>query len=126
VDHGGACDRKRLWGKSGNQCARCRQLLTHLGQAGGREAVIGEEAHIIGERPGAARYRPLSASGRDAYENRILLCPTDHRLVDAQPEYWTVEKPLAVKDGLERMMTSRSAGARSDGVEFAIPLAVKL
>ena len=28
---------------------------------------------------------------RDAYENRILLCPTHHMEFDAQPEKWSEE-----------------------------------
>lgn len=119
-------DRKRLWGKSGNRCAHCRRLLTHPGQAGGREAIVGVEAHVIGERPGAARYRPLPASSRDAYENRILLCPTDHRLVDEQPEVWTVEKLIALKHEHERTMTFRTGDARGDGLQFDMPRAVRL
>lgn len=121
-----ARDRKRLWGKSGGRCAHCRRTLTHPGQRGGRETVLGEEAHIIGERPGAARYRQLPASERDAYDNRILLCPNDHVLVDGQPEHWTVEKLRALKDAHERMMTARTADARSDGLRFHIPPAVLL
>jgi hypothetical protein len=46
------CDRKRLWGKSGGRCARCRCLLFHPGETVARETVIGQEAHIIGKRPG--------------------------------------------------------------------------
>ena len=42
---------------------------------GDRETVLGDEAHIVGERPSAARYRRLPEHARNAYENRILLCP---------------------------------------------------
>jgi hypothetical protein len=120
-----ARDRKRLWGKSGG-CARCNRPLTHPGQGGARETVIGEEAHIVGERPGAARYEPLRPAVRDAYENRILLCPTDHTVVDAEPEYWTVGKLHALKEAHEQRMTALTAEARSDGLQFHLPPAVML
>lgn len=121
-----ARDRKRLWGKSGNRCAKCRLPLTHPGSGLAREAVVGEEAHIIGERSGAARYRPLPAAERDAYENRILLCPTDHTIVDEQPELWTVEALIALKGAHEDTMTARTADTRGDGVRFEMPGAVEL
>jgi hypothetical protein len=119
-------DRRRLWGKSGNRCALCRGLLTHPEQGGAREAVVGEEAHIIGRRPGSARYEPLPAAARDAYENRILLCPTDHKVVDQQPERWTVDKLQARKAEHEKSMTERTADVRSDCLNFHVPKVVLL
>lgn len=119
-------DRKRLWGKSGGRCAHCRCPLLHPGQSGERETVVGQEAHIIGERPGAARYQPLFSAERDAYENRILLCPTHHVVVDGQPNHWTVAKLRALKDQHERTMTARTADARSDELQFHMPQAVLL
>ena len=121
-----ARDRKRLWGKSGNRCAKCRRLLTHPGQGSAREAVLGEEAHIVGERPGAARYQSLPATERNAYENRVLLCPTDHTIVDEQPELWTVEALTSLKVAHEEAMTARTADARGDGMRFDLPGAVEL
>jgi hypothetical protein len=121
-----ARDRKRLWGKSGGRCALCGRPLIHVGHNQGAETVIGEEAHIIGERPGAARHLVLAATERDAYENRILLCPTDHVLVDGQAEHWTVARLRAIKDAHERTMTARTADVRRDGVDFDMPEAVVL
>lgn len=119
-------DRKRLWGKSGGRCARCRCLLFHPGDTGARETVIGVEAHIIGERPGAARYQPLTPGQRDAYENRILLCANDHVVIDGQPEHWTTERLHRLKDEHEQAMTSRTADRRPDGLRFHMPEAVLL
>jgi hypothetical protein len=119
-------DRKRLWGKSGGRCARCRCLLFHPGEPGARETVIGEEAHIIGERPSAARYQPLSPDHQDAYENRILLCANDHVVIDGQPQHWTTERLRRLKDEHEQAMTSRTADRRPDGVQFHMPQAVRL
>ncbi len=88
--------------------------------------MIGVEAHIIGERSGAARYEPLPGAERDAYENKILLCPTDHALVDGQPEHWPVEKLRAHKDAHEQKMTALTDDERSDGLKFHMPRAVML
>lgn len=119
-------DRKRLWGKSGARCAICRSLLIRASQAGSAEAVVGREAHIIGKRPGSARYQPLPPTARDAYDNMILLCANDHDIVDQQPERWTVEELQARKAAHERSMTERTAEDRSDGLRFHVPQAVML
>lgn len=121
-----ARDRRRLWGKAGNRCAVCRCLLTRPGQSGAQETVIGEEAHIIGDRPGSARYRAQPPEERAAYENRILLCPNHHTEVDAQPEHWTVERLQELKERHEETMTRRTADARADGLEFDLPALIPL
>jgi hypothetical protein len=45
--------RKILWGRSGNRCALCRRELVEEGTAVDAESVVGDECHIIGEKPGA-------------------------------------------------------------------------
>jgi hypothetical protein len=51
--------RKRLWGRSGNRCAKCRAELVRSDEGGLPGALVGEEAHIIARSPGGARYEPL-------------------------------------------------------------------
>jgi hypothetical protein len=121
-----ALDRRRLWGKSGNRCASCHRLLTEPGGEGAQEIAVGEEAHIVGARPGSARYRPLQERERHAYENRILLCPTDHTIIDGQSPLWTVPALLALKQAHEETMTSRTADTRPDGLRYDMPGAVPL
>jgi hypothetical protein len=88
--------------------------------------VVGEEAHIIGAKPGSARFEPRPLAIRDGYENRILLCPTHHAIIDGLPEDWPVGRLEAVKTEHERRMTKRTADARGDGLEFDLPPAVLL
>ena len=78
--------------------------------------VIGEEAHIVGEKPGAARYEALEPSARDGYENRILLCPTDHTIVDKQEEAWPTERLRHAKTDHENLMHERTADPSKAGV----------
>lgn len=53
--------------------------------------IIGEVAHIRGEKPGSARYdENMSESERNSPENLILLCPTCHTRVDKNPKKYTV------------------------------------
>lgn len=80
--------RKVLWGRSGNRCALCRcELVMESSIEGDLEAVVGDECHIIGQKPDAARGDlGLGLQDLDDYENLILLCKTHHKLVDDQPE----------------------------------------
>jgi hypothetical protein len=102
-------DRKRLWGKAANRCVVCREPLTRPEDAGSPEVVIGEEAHIVGEKPGAARHETLEPNVRDGYANRILLCPTHHTLVDKQEDAWPVERLRQAKTDHENLMHERTA-----------------
>jgi hypothetical protein len=47
--------RKILWGRSGNLCAYCRRVLVDDGTDLSDEPMVGDECHLIGEKPGAAR-----------------------------------------------------------------------
>jgi hypothetical protein len=47
--------RKILWGRSGNLCAYCRRTLVEECSPHNAESVVGDECHIIGEKPAAAR-----------------------------------------------------------------------
>lgn len=78
-------DRKRLWGRSGNRCALCNQLLLQEAAIGGA-VTLGEEAHIVArELDGPRGDSPLTPDQRDEYSNLILLCPTDHARIDSLP-----------------------------------------
>jgi len=110
-----APDRKRLWGKAANRCAMCNQPLTRPETPHDPESIIGEEAHIVGRRPGAPRYRPLDAVARDGYANRILLCPTHHAEIDAQPGTWPEDRLLRLKQEHEQRMAARTSHGERDG-----------
>lgn len=84
-------DMKKLWARSGNMCSfpGCCTVLAPEKKA---NRVLGEEAHIKGEKPTAPRFDPkLRPEEREGYENRILLCPNHHTEIDADEETWTVE-----------------------------------
>lgn len=97
-------DVKILWGKSGNRCAFpvCNVELAKEGSTG-KNMIIGEMAHIKGENPTSARYDSnMSDKEVDGYENRILLCPTHHTLIDNDPDLYTVEKLKEIKTDHEK------------------------
>jgi len=102
-------DIKILWGKSGNRCAfpGCEVELAKEGSSG-KNIVIGVMAHIKGENPNSARYDPnpnMTDKERNCYENRILLCPTHHTLIDNDIQAYTVEKLLEMKNNHEKWVS---------------------
>jgi hypothetical protein len=98
-------DLKKLWGRSGNVCS-FPSCGVELAQEKKANRVIGEEAHIKGEKPLAPRYDPNQPEEeRESYENRILLCPTHHTEIDADPETWTVERLKQMKANREQQVS---------------------
>jgi len=49
-------DMKILWGRSGNRCAKCKTELTQDASAVTSSFTLGEQAHIVGDKSGSARY----------------------------------------------------------------------
>lgn len=109
-------DRKRLWGRSGNRCAICNQLLLQEAEVGGA-VTLGEEAHIVArEMDGPRGDSPLTPDQRDEYSNLVLLCPTDHARVDSLPTGpvdFPVERLIALKrDQEERVQNTLGYDAK--------------
>ncbi|MGA9367780.1 MAG: HNH endonuclease [Steroidobacteraceae bacterium] len=69
------------------------------------EAVVGEVCHIKAARPDGPRYAPdQSTTDRHGYDNLILLCRNHHKVIDDDPEAYTVER-------LDRMKADHESGA---------------
>jgi hypothetical protein len=82
---------KVLWGIAAI-CARpgCGVRLVQEKTAEDPETPIGEMAHIAAFSPGGPRHDPaMTPAEIDSAENLILLCPTDHTIVDAQDGTYT-------------------------------------
>ncbi|MCD4850585.1 hypothetical protein LN996_07165 [Arthrobacter sp. AK01] len=80
--------------------------------------VLGEEAHIVAREPDGPRGEsPLTAAERDDYSNLILLCPTDHTLIDKAPEDHSVEALLKIKADHEAWVRD-SLGPKVDQAEI--------
>lgn len=80
---------KRLFAESGCRCAfpDCEALIV---LATGE--IIGEICHIKARNTRGPRYdRFQSDADRQSYDNLLLLCPTHHKTIDAQPESYTVD-----------------------------------
>jgi hypothetical protein len=90
-------DRKILWSRAHGLCALCHAPLVEDATEADREAVIGEEAHIVSRSPSGPRGGQIDQALVDAYDNLILLCPTHHTLIDSQPEAWPVARLRQLK-----------------------------
>lgn len=64
-----------------------------------REALVGEEAHIVSRAGAGPRYGPEPNGGYDGLENLILLCRICHAIVDAQPATYPIDALRALRDG---------------------------
>jgi hypothetical protein len=79
--------------RSGDMCAfpLCGNRLTLDGQQADA-TIIGEAAHIAGEKPDAARYDPtMTDEQRNHYENLVYLCRNHHVQIDKQRKDFSVE-----------------------------------
>ncbi|VVB72874.1 Uncharacterised protein [uncultured archaeon] len=84
---------KRLFAMSGNKCAfpGCQVLLTG-------DAVIGEVCHIEADKPGGPRYNSAQTEDeRHAFENLMLMCANHHKVIDSNPESFTVARLKEIK-----------------------------
>ena len=84
---------KALFMKSGGICAfpTCDHELMEPGNAEDGIAIVGEMAHIVGEkRQGPRGEFPLKDEDRNKEPNLLLLCPVHHKIVDTQLRTYTV------------------------------------
>ena len=85
-------DRKKLWGRSGNQCALCG---TELAYGEGINLNLGQECHIVSSKPSGPRFRPLE--DYETYENHIILCANHHIEIDTNESIYTEDKLHTIK-----------------------------
>jgi hypothetical protein len=79
---------RQLYMLSGNQCAnpRCATVLINA-----NGTLVADVCHSKAVRPGGTRFdKTLTPEQRRAHKNLILLCSTCHKLVDREPEKYTV------------------------------------
>lgn len=114
-------ERKCLWAKAGNRCSYCykgdicgQSLVVSAGE---KDVVVGEECHIIGDNPGSARYSP-DCPNRDSYDNAILLCSVHHKMVDDNPDAYTVATLQGMKGDHEATVSASSATTVVANSEF--------
>jgi len=106
--------------RSGERCAlpECRINLTSDGVES-NTVVIGEAAHIYGQKEGSARYKnEMTDDSRDHYDNLMYLCPTCHTKIDKQISDYPAEKLIEIKKSHEAWVSERLDESMSE-VSFA-------
>lgn len=81
---------KLIWGRFAGLCAICRERLVYDGKGSG--TLLGEVAHIVGEKHDAARGNSaLTEEERNAEDNLLLLCRPHHKIIDDRVDDYPVE-----------------------------------
>ena len=103
-----AAIRSLLSEKSGNKCAfpNCQNELVTL-----EGRLLGEICSIIPMNPTHPRgVEDFSQEQHSSIENYILLCPYHHRLIDAEPDLYTVEHLKKMIDEHKQKQPQKEAG----------------
>jgi hypothetical protein len=83
---------KMLWGRAANRCALCRCELVLDKSETDDESIVGDVCHIVADSPDGPRGNSLlTEQQRNQYNNLILLCKVHHKLIDDQPNTYTVD-----------------------------------
>lgn len=86
---------KRLFALSGNRCAFPSCQEPNVEDVG---IVAAEICHIKAKNPGGPRYDEAQTEGeRNGFDNLLLLCRRHHKIVDEQPEQYSVEALQKIK-----------------------------
>lgn len=91
---------KMLWGRSGNKCAfpDCQKELVMDISDTDSISVVGEECHIVAREANGPRGKSdLTPEQRDMYGNLILMCRNHHKIIDDNPDKYSVEILLELK-----------------------------
>jgi hypothetical protein len=102
---------KLLWGRAGGRCSfpDCKRELMVSGSSADDEVITGEVAHIVAQGKLEGPRRDFDPPGGDlhGYQNLILLCEEHHKLVDGQPNTYTVQKLVQMREDHERWVHDR-------------------
>ncbi|EBF8299837.1 HNH endonuclease signature motif containing protein [Salmonella enterica] len=87
---------------SGNVCAFPGCQLPIVESAG---TITGEICHIRAQNEGGPRFnKAQTEEERHSFDNLVLLCRRHHKIVDSQPDVYSVEALLEIKAIRENMM----------------------
>jgi hypothetical protein len=103
---------KRLFAKSGNQCAfpKCTVNIVQ------GDILLGEVCHIKGAKHEAPRHdKTQTSEERHAFANLLILCPNHHGVIDDDDETYDVERLTRMKNEHEARVHEMSADAAETG-----------
>jgi len=104
---------KALLQKSGNRCAfpECGELLLYTDKENiDEKTILSNIAHIVAQSEDGPRGKyPLPITERDNESNLLLLCERHHKIIDDQPQRYTVERLRQFKEDHERKIEDATA-----------------
>ena len=106
-----------IWGRAGGRCSnpQCRRVLIYRPDEMADPSLIGEICHIKAKSPGGPRYdEDYPQEFRESYDNLLLMCRIDHKIIDDHPEMYSVEKLKAIKAEHETWVDSRLSEQEKD------------
>ena len=110
--------RVAIWGRAGGRCSNptCRRALVHRPDEAADPSLIGEVCHIKAKSVGGPRYdENYPEEFREAYDNLLLMCRIDHKIIDDQPDIYTVDALRKLKNDHEAWVDSQlSSEEKSD------------
>lgn len=95
---------KMLWGRSASRCnfPGCKRQLVMDATETDDESLVGQECHIVARKKTGPRGKStLNQKQRDKYDNLILMCNVHHKLIDDQPDTYTIDKLKEIKKNHE-------------------------
>lgn len=99
-------DERLLHTKCGNRCAMCKTRLVDINHPSA--ACIGENAHIYGEKPGAARYDPnQDKKFVNSEGNLIFLCCNCHKKIDTDVDTYPPSLLFDIKNKHEQWIEQK-------------------
>lgn len=101
-------DLKILWGRAGNRCSICKEELVQGKTESDPHVVVGIHSHIIADSPDGPRGNSdLPLDQRHLYDNLILVCMRDSKIIDEQLSKYTVEELRRIKKEHEAWVSER-------------------
>lgn len=101
-------DLKMLWGRAGNRCSICKEELVQEKTESDPHVVVGIHSHIVADSPDGARGNSdLPLDQRHLYDNLILVCMKDGKIIDEQLSKYTVEELKRIKKEHEAWVSER-------------------
>lgn len=109
---------KMVWGRAAGMCSMpdCRVRLVLDETETDNPALVGEIAHIVGEKETAARgASAMTLEQRNLYGNLLLLCGHHHNIVDEHEGKWSVDALLKIKSDHESWVeTTLSSSSKAE------------
>ena len=107
--------RKLLWSTAKGRCAICGTSLI-ASRSDRDEAtsydIVGEECHIVSRRQNGPRSvvtEALPGAEIDGYDNLVLLCLADHKVIDDNPDEYPVARLRQIKQShVQRMQADET------------------